>query len=139
MKNIPIKIYLADFSNLSYYIIAVFCKIIAGPLPFAFCYYFFHVYFSLSFRFENLKESLQVQKDNTSSYVYDNTTSPECNAMMEDLEEGSFTRFIWSILKPYIRGKILYTPDTPATRRLVSIVNETFAPIGKYFLFRGHS
>ena len=99
----------------------------------------FEFYFLLPFRFENLKESLQVQKDNTSSYVYDNTTSPECNAMMEDLEEGSFTRFIWSILKPYIRGKILYTPDTPATRRLVSIVNETFAPIGKYFLFRGHS
>ena len=42
-----------------------------------------------------------------------------------------FCRFIWSILKPYIRGKILYTPDTPATRRLVSVVNETFAPIDR--------
>ena len=42
-----------------------------------------------------------------------------------------FYRFIWSILKPYIRGKILYTPDTPATRRLVSVVNETFAPIDR--------
>ena len=47
--------------------------------------------------------------------------SPKCNEMMEELEKGSFTRFIWSILKPYIRGKILYTPDTPATRRLISI------------------
>ena len=52
--------------------------------------------------------------------------------MMEELEKGSFTRFIWSILKPYIRGKILYTPDTPATRRLISIVNQTFAPIERF-------
>ena len=58
--------------------------------------------------------------------------SPKCNEMMEELEKGSFTRFIWSILKPYIRGKILYTPDTPATRRLISIVNQTFAPIERF-------
>lgn len=48
---------------------------------------------------------------------------------MEDLESNTFTNIIWSILKPYIRGKILYTPDTPATRRLVSIVNQTFVPV----------
>lgn len=50
---------------------------------------------------------------------------------MEDLESNTFTNIIWSILKPYIRGKILYTPDTPATRRLVSIVNKTFEPVDK--------
>ena len=48
---------------------------------------------------------------------------------MEQLESNTFTNLIWSILKPYIRGKILYTPDTPATRRLVSIVNKTFEPV----------
>ena len=58
--------------------------------------------------------------------------SPKCNEMMEELEKGSFTRFIWSILKPYIRGKILYPPDPPATRRLISIVNQTFAPIERF-------
>ena len=65
-------------------------------------------------------------------YQYDNTTTPECNAMMEQLESNTFTNLLWSLVKPYVRGKILYTPDTPATRRLVSKVNATFAPIDQF-------
>ena len=76
-----------------------------------------------------------MKEDNSSSYVYDNTTSAECNAIMEQLESNTFTRLIWSILKPYIRGKILYTPDTPATRRLIAIVNATFEPIDRFRQF----
>ena len=79
-----------------------------------------------------LRENLQVKEDNASSYIYDNNTSQECNDIMEQLESNTFTNLMWSMLKPYIRGKILYTPDTPATRRLVSIVNETFAPIDDF-------
>ena len=69
---------------------------------------------------------------NSSTYQYDNTTSQECNAFMEQLESNTFTNLLWSLVKPYVRGKILYTPDTPATRRLVSIVNATFAPIDQF-------
>ena len=53
---------------------------------------------------------------------------------MEKLESNTFTNLLWSLVKPYVRGKILYTPDTPATRRLVSIVNATFAPIDRFRL-----
>ena len=32
-------------------------------------------------------------------------------------------------MKPFIRGKILFSPDTPATRRIMGAVNATFSPI----------
>ena len=40
----------------------------------------------------------------------------ECNALIESMERSLGIRFLWSNIKPFIRGKILYTPDTPATR-----------------------
>ena len=41
-------------------------------------------------------------------------------------------RFLWSQMKPFFRGKILYTPDTPATRcqhHLINIVLITCYPM----------
>ena len=32
-------------------------------------------------------------------------------------------------MKPFIRGKILFSPDTPSTRRIMAAVNATFSPI----------
>lgn len=61
--------------------------------------------------------------------MYDNTTSRACNDLMRRLEENRLMKFLWDQLKPFVRGKILFTPDTPATRRLVSIVNDTFRPL----------
>jgi len=81
-----------------------------------------------------LRENLAVKEDNASNYIYDNTTSQECNDLIEQIESNTFTNLLWSMVKPYIRGKILYTPDTPATRRLVSIVNQTFVPIDNFRL-----
>ncbi len=49
---------------------------------------------------------------------------------MMTLEENKLTGFLWDQLKPFIRGKILFTPDTAATRRIVGVVNDTFRPIG---------
>ena len=70
-----------------------------------------------------------MKEDNVSSYEYDNTTSEECNDLMEYLESGTFTNIIWSIFKPYVRGRILYTPNTKATQKLMAVVNEAFAPV----------
>ena len=39
------------------------------------------------------------------------------------------TGFLWGQMKPFIRGKILFSPDTPATRRIMGAVNATFSPI----------
>ena len=32
-------------------------------------------------------------------------------------------------LQPYVRGRILYTPDTKATQNLMKIVNQAFSPV----------
>ena len=39
------------------------------------------------------------------------------------------TGFLWGQMKPFIRGKILFSPDTPSTRRIMAAVNATFSPI----------
>ena len=66
-----------------------------------------------------------------SFYEYDNSTSQECNDIFRDLEGGTFTKLAWGLIKPYIRGKILYTPDTPATQKLMKMVNDSFQPIAR--------
>ncbi len=57
------------------------------------------------------------EQDDTPPYAYDNTTSKECNELMEGLEQNKLSGFLWEQMKPFIRGKILFSPDTPATRK----------------------
>jgi hypothetical protein len=79
-------------------------------------------------RFDQLRDQLK-ENDEDVFYLYDNSTSQECNDVMRGLEENRLTGFLWGQMKPFIRGKILYTPDTPATRRIMGSVNSTFSPI----------
>uniref|UniRef100_F7D7G1 ATP binding cassette subfamily A member 7 n=1 Tax=Ornithorhynchus anatinus TaxID=9258 RepID=F7D7G1_ORNAN len=56
----------------------------------------------------------------------DNRTSPYCRKLFGELEANSITRLLWQRLKPLVIGKILYTPATPITRRIMAEVNQTF-------------
>ncbi|XP_043833750.1 phospholipid-transporting ATPase ABCA7 isoform X2 [Dromiciops gliroides] len=56
----------------------------------------------------------------------DNNTSPFCQKLIESMEAHPISRLLWWRLKPIILGKILYTPDTPLTRRVMAKVNQTF-------------
>lgn len=49
-------------------------------------------------------------------------TAPYCNDLMKNLESSPLSRIIWKALKPLLVGKILYTPDTPATRQVMAEV-----------------
>ncbi|XP_041074940.1 phospholipid-transporting ATPase ABCA1-like [Polyodon spathula] len=69
-------------------------------------------------------------EDETS--FYDNSTTPYCNNMMNNLESSPISRMIWRALKPLLIGKILYTPDTPATQRIIHEVNKTFQELGVF-------
>uniref|UniRef100_A0A3Q2DBH9 ATP-binding cassette, sub-family A (ABC1), member 1A n=1 Tax=Cyprinodon variegatus TaxID=28743 RepID=A0A3Q2DBH9_CYPVA len=62
--------------------------------------------------------------------TYDNTSTPYCNNLMKNLESSPISRMIWRALKPLLMGKILYTPDTPATQRIIHEVNKTFQELG---------
>uniref|UniRef100_A0AAY4A4D9 P-type phospholipid transporter n=1 Tax=Denticeps clupeoides TaxID=299321 RepID=A0AAY4A4D9_9TELE len=57
-------------------------------------------------------------------------SAPYCNKMMKNLESSPISRMIWKALKPLLMGKILYTPDTPATKKIIHEVNKTFQELG---------
>ncbi|TSM94632.1 ATP-binding cassette sub-family A member 1 [Bagarius yarrelli] len=56
----------------------------------------------------------------------DNTTTPFCKNMIQTLESNPLSRIVWRGIKPLLIGKLLYTPDTPATQRIMNEVNRTF-------------
>uniref|UniRef100_A0A8C3GW50 P-type phospholipid transporter n=1 Tax=Corvus moneduloides TaxID=1196302 RepID=A0A8C3GW50_CORMO len=49
-----------------------------------------------------------------SGYLYDNTTTPFCNALIQNLESNPLTKIAWSAVKPLLMGKILFAPDSPS-------------------------
>uniref|UniRef100_A0A8C6U9M4 ABC transporter domain-containing protein n=1 Tax=Neogobius melanostomus TaxID=47308 RepID=A0A8C6U9M4_9GOBI len=51
------------------------------------------------------------------------TTHAFCQNLIETLEGTSQLRYIWSTFKPLVQGKVLFTPNTPATRLMA---NSTF-------------
>ncbi|XP_051984470.1 retinal-specific phospholipid-transporting ATPase ABCA4-like [Xyrauchen texanus] len=60
------------------------------------------------------------------SYVYDRTATPFCNTLMQNLESNPITKIMWNSVKPLLMGKILYTPDSPAVRKILKSANTTF-------------
>ncbi|XP_075038451.1 retinal-specific phospholipid-transporting ATPase ABCA4 isoform X2 [Mixophyes fleayi] len=61
-----------------------------------------------------------------SYYLYDKTTTPFCNALMQSMESNPATKIAWSAMKPLLMGKILYSPDAPAVREILKNANSTF-------------
>ncbi|XP_051505257.1 phospholipid-transporting ATPase ABCA1b isoform X2 [Myxocyprinus asiaticus] len=68
--------------------------------------------------------------DEEPASVYDNTSTPYCNNMMKNMETSPISRMIWRALKPLLMGKILYTPHTPVTQKIIHEVNKTFQELG---------
>ncbi|KAJ8008300.1 hypothetical protein DPEC_G00103410 [Dallia pectoralis] len=58
--------------------------------------------------------------------VMTSNSSAFCKVLIDTLEGTPGMRVVWSTFKPLIKGKILYTPDTPATRIMVKEANSTF-------------
>lgn len=50
------------------------------------------------------------------------SSAPYCNELMKNLESSPLSRIIWRALKPLLIGKILYTPDTPSVRKVMTEV-----------------
>ncbi|KAK3588928.1 hypothetical protein CHS0354_023689 [Potamilus streckersoni] len=49
-----------------------------------------------------------------------------CRDLYKDIMKTEGGPIIWGYLKPIIRGKILYTPDTPITKKIMQKINDTF-------------
>ncbi|XP_020835861.2 retinal-specific phospholipid-transporting ATPase ABCA4-like [Phascolarctos cinereus] len=59
-------------------------------------------------------------------YSYDKRTTPFCNSLIQNLEANPLTKIAWRAAKPLLMGKILFTPDSPAVRRILKHANSTF-------------
>ncbi|KAF7655143.1 hypothetical protein LDENG_00060470, partial [Lucifuga dentata] len=67
------------------------------------------------------------QMPNNMSFSSGNNSSDAfCEAIISILEGTPGLRRIWSIFKPLVQGKVLYTPDTPAARLIVQEANRTY-------------
>ncbi|XP_019733077.1 ATP-binding cassette sub-family A member 1 isoform X2 [Hippocampus comes] len=55
-----------------------------------------------------------------------NTSSSFCQTFIDTLEGTPGLRYLWSTFKLFFRGKVLFTPDSPATRLIVKEANNTF-------------
>uniref|UniRef100_A0A3Q3XQQ9 ABC transporter domain-containing protein n=1 Tax=Mola mola TaxID=94237 RepID=A0A3Q3XQQ9_MOLML len=74
----------------------------------------------------NYKVFLGVNSTKSHNYVYDNSTTPFCNSLMQILESNPMTKIVWNSVKPLLMGKILYTPNSPAVRKILKSANTTF-------------
>lgn len=53
--------------------------------------------------------------------------APYCNSLVKNMDSNPMSRMIWQALKPLLMGKILYTPHTPATQRIIHEVRRDFS------------
>ncbi|XP_054718877.1 phospholipid-transporting ATPase ABCA7-like [Uloborus diversus] len=84
--------------------------------------------------FEELRQQMKNErevfvKNDDFKYVYDNTTTAKCNNLFRTLEQNQLTRMLWNQMKPFVRGKIIYSPNSTAANKIMQSVNKTFSPL----------
>uniref|UniRef100_A0A8C2T8K0 P-type phospholipid transporter n=1 Tax=Coturnix japonica TaxID=93934 RepID=A0A8C2T8K0_COTJA len=74
----------------------------------------------------NYKAFLGIDSTKKSIYLYDNTTTPFCNELIQGLESNPLTKIAWSAVKPLLMGKILFAPSSPPVQQIIKNANSTF-------------
>uniref|UniRef100_A0A8C1KHV5 Zgc:172302 n=1 Tax=Cyprinus carpio TaxID=7962 RepID=A0A8C1KHV5_CYPCA len=74
---------------------------------------------------QDIKSFLGRNASEATDLENDNSTSKTCLTYLY-LESNPLSRIVWRSIKPLFVGKLLYTPDTPVTRLVMSEVNKTF-------------
>ncbi|XP_031410623.1 retinal-specific phospholipid-transporting ATPase ABCA4 [Meleagris gallopavo] len=79
----------------------------------------------------NYKAFLGIDSTKKSIYLYDNTTTPFCNELIQNLESNPLTKIAWSAVKPLLMGKILFAPNSPPVQQIIKNANSTFEELGR--------
>ncbi|XP_058240814.1 phospholipid-transporting ATPase ABCA1 isoform X4 [Hemibagrus wyckioides] len=58
-------------------------------------------------------------------------SSDFCQNLIDTMKGTSALRLFWTSLRPLLQGRVLYTPDTPFTRRVMAQANSTFDTLAK--------
>uniref|UniRef100_A0A3P9L2N4 P-type phospholipid transporter n=1 Tax=Oryzias latipes TaxID=8090 RepID=A0A3P9L2N4_ORYLA len=61
-----------------------------------------------------------------SSFQNSQDSDPFCTTLIDTMVTTPSMQFLWKNFRPLLKGKVLYTPDTPAARLLVEEANATF-------------
>uniref|UniRef100_A0AAX7VHF3 P-type phospholipid transporter n=1 Tax=Astatotilapia calliptera TaxID=8154 RepID=A0AAX7VHF3_ASTCA len=78
-------------------------------------------------------KSLNWYEDSNYKALFGNYNStPYCNSLVKNMDSNPMSRMIWQALKPLLLGKLLYTPHTPATQKIIHEVNRTFQELGVF-------
>ncbi|GFR78322.1 ATP-binding cassette sub-family A member 1-like [Elysia marginata] len=56
-----------------------------------------------------------------------------CVQVYETVKNSNLGNVLWAYLKPIMRGKILYTPDSPTIREIIREANATFETFAKVY------
>ncbi|XP_042367934.1 phospholipid-transporting ATPase ABCA1-like [Plectropomus leopardus] len=75
---------------------------------------------------DNSSSSPRQMRNKKSVFIRGNSSDAFCQTLVDSLEGTPGLRYIWSTFKPLLKGKVLYTPDTPAVRLMVKEANATF-------------
>nr|ALU63310.1 ATP-binding cassette transporter subfamily A member 1-like protein [Oryzias melastigma] len=78
-----------------------------------------------TFKFPESEQTYNINSSSNSSQGSD----PFCTSFIDTLVNTPSMNFLWNNFRPLLRGKILYTPDTPAARLLVEEANSTFSTL----------
>ena len=76
-------------------------------------------------------EKLGLEGFNGKKVDIKNTTNVQCNLALAEIgvDSSPILSQAWKLLRPILIGKILYTPDTRATQKIISLANNTFKPL----------
>ncbi|XP_067415194.1 phospholipid-transporting ATPase ABCA7 [Emydura macquarii macquarii] len=85
----------------------------------------------------DIKAFLNRNSSEQGAVPLDNGTSPYCAELIRSLESNPVSRLLWRGIKPLFAGKILYTPPSPHTRRIMAEVNLTFQELAVLREVRG--
>nr|XP_024217011.1 retinal-specific ATP-binding cassette transporter-like [Halyomorpha halys] len=64
----------------------------------------------------------------TPKYEYDPSYSRACNKLYEKLETSKVFNLLWKMIKPFAKGKVIFSPNTTAVVRIIERMKENMMP-----------
>lgn len=77
-------------------------------------------------QFYRLMSSLQDNKKEYDDMELKTLPTDFCRNIYKNVLTMTGGKIIWSYVKPLLRGRILYAPDSPAIKKVMSLANQTF-------------
>lgn len=83
-------------------------------------------------QFNEVISSIEDNKKSYDSRELDSLPTEFCKDTYKNFSATSGGKIIWSYVKPLLRGRILYAPNSRVINRIMSFANETFSQINTF-------